>query len=192
MHIRIKQLSAATFFALASVISICTVFIPNTALAAINPTNDKDKTLSYSYYKVVSACSSSLDKDIDTSNSTNPSAWVNDSLFGNANKELRTGFLVNDEGKDDCKELIGKALSFWQIQPVDFLKGVNYSLNSDGTKYSRSSNQTSDFTNYISRTIPGANQETPIIKYTLDYAELTTGCKAQKVGSLATVDEATS
>lgn len=192
MHIRIKQFNTAALFVLASVVSICTAFIPTTAFAAINPASDRDKTLAYSYYKIIDTCSSSLDRDIDTGNSTNPSSWVNDSLFGNANKELKTGFLINDEGKDDCKELMGKALSFLQIQPVDFLKGVNYSLNSDGTKYSRSSNQKSDFTSYISRTVPGASQETPTIKYALDYAELTTGCKAQKVGSLATVDEATS
>lgn len=193
MNIRIKNFSFATLFAVASLVSFYTVFLPSTAGAILTPSNDNDRALSYSYYKIVESCfnNSNITKDIDSSKKDSPSEWVNDS-WGGVNSEYKTGFLVNAEGKERCKQLIPKAISFWQITPLDFLKGVGYTLNDDGTKYTRSSNQNSDYTNYITRVIPGTNTETPLIKYILDYNALIKGCQPTALGPLADIkDEAT-
>lgn len=193
MNIRIKNFSFATLFAVASLVSFYNIFLPATANAALAPANDNDRALSYSYYKIMEACfnKSNITKDIDASKKDSPSEWVNDS-WGGVNSEVKTGFMVNPEGKEHCKQLVPKAISFWQITPLDFLKGVGYTLNDDGTKYTRSSNQNSDYTNYITRVIPGTNTETPLIKYTLDYNALIKGCSPTALGPLADIkDEAT-
>ncbi len=194
MNIRLKHFSATALFVLASIASLCGALFPNTASAAVNLDSAENKALSYSYYKVVESCfqRSNVRSDIESKQANSPSDWVNDSWVGGVNTTFVTGYLVNTEGKDTCKSLIPKAINFWQITPVSFLEGVGYKLSSDGSKYTRSSTQTSDVTRYITQAAPGTDgKETPLIKYSLEYAALTTGCKPSALGPIANItDEA--
>jgi hypothetical protein len=193
MYKRLKPFALMTLITLSSVMSLIGAFMPTAVNAVVNPTSANDKTFAYSYYKVVAACfqHAAIDKNIDSSKANSPSDWVNDSLFG-INPTLKTGFLINSDGADSCKSVIGKAVSFWQISPVEFLKGVGYQLNSNGSQYVYSgTNQQSDFTGYINRMVPGSGTKTPVITYTLDLTALTAGCKPSSLGPIADIkDEA--
>jgi hypothetical protein len=171
---------------------------PTFALQSYNAMSTSDKALSYSYYKSIRTCfeKSNINEDIDQSKANDPPQWINDSAFG-LNSEVNTGYLIND-GKDTngtayCRDIIGRALSFWQVSGTDFLKGMGYTLKSDGTQWNfpDNSNQLTKFDSFI-RSATTSELTNPN-EYSLGLAALTAtqdGCSATRVGLFNDQDEA--
>lgn len=177
-------------------ISLVSGLIPATPVnAAVSLNTDTDKATSYSYYQAVYSCfhNARVERDIATNKAGSPSDWVNDFWANNNNSDLKTGFLVNDSGKSGCKDILTKALQFWQLDAKTFLEGVGYKLSSDGTKYSIGDGNTQQdgFKSYISGVVGATANLNNKIQYELDIAALTKGCKDQNIGKLSGVDEST-
>lgn len=175
-------------------ISLVSGIIPTTSVnAAVSLDTETARATSYSYYQAVYTCfnKSRVDRDIETSKAGSPGDWVND-FVGN-NGDLKTGFLVNDNGKSGCKDILTKALQFWQVDGKTFLEGVGYSLSSDGTKYTIGDGnaQQNGFKSYISSIVGSTATLNNKLQYELDIAALTKGCKDQNIGKLSGVDEST-
>lgn len=177
-------------------ISLVSGLIPTTSVnAAVTLDTETARATSYSYYQAVYSCfnKSRVERDIETSKAGSPGDWVNDFWANNNNGDLKTGFLVNDNGKSGCKDILTKALQFWQVDGKTFLQGVGYGLSSDGTKYTISDGnaQQNGFKSYISSIVGSTATLNNKIQYELDIAALTKGCKDQNVGKLSSVDEST-
>jgi hypothetical protein len=192
-----KKFIKITLLSFAAVGLASLLISPSTfALQNYSSMSSSDQALSYSYYKSIRTClEKTVDNDIDIGRVNDPSQWINE--FG-ANPQINTGYLIND-GKDTngtayCRDIIGKALTFWQVSGSDFLKGIGYTLKSDGTQMNLTSgaNKASRFDSFI-RSATSTDMTEPI-EYALGVGALTAtqdGCSATKVGLFKDQDEAT-